>query len=334
MAKSRKVYGEDSEETTGSLAERRSPIPHPRLCTHLQGHERILETLWEAHQGERPPHGWILQGDRGIGKATLAYQFIERVFSATLTAAGPTRQEVRTALHQGSHPDLWVLEAEEGAPLSVERVREMLYFLHHTPVWGGWRIALIDGAEALTRQAANGLLKMLEEPPHRTLLLLVTVGQVLPTLRSRCRVQRVPPLAPDLVQHLVTRLGRDPLSASLLSLAQGSVGAALQLSQAPASEFIHYLDDLWRGNGDASFASLLEVSRQWEKNLEGARALILLWLAARGREVARQEAPQNGGAFAQAWGQLTALFAEGIGSHLDPLQTLTRALWALKRALS
>ena len=117
----------------------------------------------------------------------------------------------------------------------IETVREAIQFMHHTPSEGGWRVVIVDGAEDMNTQMANALLKILEEPPARAILLLVTAapGRLLPTIRSRCRALALSSLPDEDVAALLAdyapELGPDERDR-LIGLAEGSIGTALTLA--------------------------------------------------------------------------------------------------------
>ncbi|MEM7023084.1 MAG: DNA polymerase III subunit delta' [Pseudomonadota bacterium] len=218
----------------------------PRANPNLLGQDAALSALRTAFGSGRLPHGWLLSGPPGIGKATLAYRF------ARALLAGPDVVDSRLALDpehpvfrqvaQGSHPDLKVIEAPRDpktgkvkAAIAVDQVRGATASLHTTAALGGHRIVVIDGAESLNRNAANALLKSLEEPPPGAILLLVShhPGRVAPTLRSRCTKLALARLSDKetesaLAEHVPDM---DPQQRQALAhLARGSIGRALELA--------------------------------------------------------------------------------------------------------
>ena len=226
--------------------------PQPRETGVLVGHAEAERSLLEAYRGGRIPHAWLLGGPRGIGKATLAYRLARFV----LAHPGPAAPEVQGADSLALNPehpvarrvaaqaqgDLLVLERiinEQTGKLytviRVEEVRRTVSFFGSTAGEGGWRVAIIDSVDELNTEGANSLLKILEEPPPRTLLLLIShaAGRVLPTIRSRCRVLMLRPLSPDEVARAAAAaLGREPDDAELreaAAAAEGSVARALSL---------------------------------------------------------------------------------------------------------
>jgi DNA polymerase-3 subunit delta' len=204
-------------------------IPHPRETLTLYGHTETELAFLEAYRGARMPHAWLIGGPRGIGKATLAYRMARFVFahpdpSAPAVRAAPTlalppdNAAVHRVVARG-HSDLLALERginpETGklrTQIQVDDVRRSVGFFGSTAGEGGWRICIVDSADELNDAGANALLKILEEPPAKSLLLIVShaPGRLLPTIRSRCRKLALRPLAPADVAHAVAdALGRD-----------------------------------------------------------------------------------------------------------------------------
>src|SRR5690606_16332159 len=184
--------------------------PHPRLTSDLIGQAEAEKQLIRAVESGRLPHAWLISGPRGIGKATLAYRFTRYLLSKAKEGQGnplfspASPQEtlavsmdhpVSRQIAAGSHPDVFVLERaarEDGRlprDIDVASVRQLNAFLRMTSSEGGWRIAIVDSADEMNANAANALLKVLEEPPEAAVLLLVShaPGRLLPTIRSRCR---------------------------------------------------------------------------------------------------------------------------------------------------
>lgn len=201
------------DKTTGA-----PPLaPDPRANAELLGHTALEKQLLGWWEGGTMPHTLILAGPQGVGKATLAFRLARFLLANPAPSGGdmfgsapqpqsldvPAGHPVFAKVASGGHPDLLSLAravndrtGQLQSEITVESAREVPVFLRRTASDGGWRVVVIDEAECLNRNAQNALLKILEEPPAKALLILVTqsVGALIPTIRSRARVMDVPPL--------------------------------------------------------------------------------------------------------------------------------------------
>jgi DNA polymerase-3 subunit delta' len=225
--------------------------PEPRENPLLIGHAAAEAELLDAMRGGRMHHAWLITGPSGVGKATLAYRFARRLLAGppadgTLALSGlalSDKDPVFRRVATGSHADLLTIEREWDdkrqrmrGEIVVDDTRAVSAFLRLTPAEGGWRVVVIDGAEHMNRNAANAVLKMLEEPPPQAILLLTCAapGRLLPTIRSRCRRLALPPLsAPDMDAVLAAYLPEmaDAERGQLVAIGAGSPGRALQLAE-------------------------------------------------------------------------------------------------------
>ncbi|WMS42191.1 DNA polymerase III subunit delta' [Acuticoccus sp. MNP-M23] len=216
--------------------------PAPRESTALFGHAGARAQLAEAF-GAKPPQGLILSGARGIGKATLAFRLAKALISGAPLSEGLDSDPASRDVHQivaGTHPSLlhltraWDDKTKRfKSELSVDTVRRLVPFLGATAAGGGWRIVIVDALDDMNPNAANALLKSLEEPPKRTLFLLIAhvAGRVMPTIRSRCQVVRMTPLGRADMAAALSHLDAD---SQLAAAADGSVRRALSLAAAGA----------------------------------------------------------------------------------------------------
>ena len=165
--------------------------PHPRHVYSLTSHERAEAEMLSAYREGRLAHAWLIGGREGIGKATLAWRFARFVLANPDPAAKAVREardlhvepsHSAARLIAGlAHPDFALIRREwQGAAkrlateISVEAVRHGLQVFQLSAAFGGWRVAIVDAAEDLNRSSANALLKMVEEPPQRSLILIVS----------------------------------------------------------------------------------------------------------------------------------------------------------------
>jgi len=218
--------------------------PAPRENPHLIGHDAAERTIADALGSGRLHHAWLITGAEGVGKATLAYRFARRLLAGQGEGlAVPESNPVFRRVAAGSHADLLSIEREFDEKkkkmkknIAVDSVRLVPGFLHLTPAEGGWRVVIIDGAEDMHAASANALLKVLEEPPARAVLMLVsaTPGRLLPTIRSRCRHLPLAPLSTEAMTKVLKLYLPDVGAterARLTALAEGSPGRAIALAE-------------------------------------------------------------------------------------------------------
>jgi DNA polymerase III subunit delta' len=275
-----------------------------RMTATLYGHGEAERMLLDAYRSGRFPHAWLLSGPAGIGKATLAYRIarfllvhpdrqaaaVQQAASLVVEAEHPVARHIAAQ----AHGNLLVLERSINEKtgklrqdIAVEDVRRTLTFFGSTAAIEGWRIAIVDSVDELNAQGANALLKILEEPPRRSVLLLVShcAGRVLPTIRSRCRVLSLRPLASeDVARAAADALGQPADAAKIMAAAQaaeGSVRRVLALLDADALELrkrtialldrlpaldhreLHTLGDRLFGTDAAVLAAFVDSVNSW-----------------------------------------------------------------------
>lgn len=212
----------------------------PRENPMLFGHEDAVATFERAVAAGRMHHAWLITGPSGVGKATLAWRMARRLLSADRPndPAAPVFRRVAV----GSHADVLSIARELNdktkklkTAISVEQTRAISGFMHLTAAEGGWRVVVIDGAEDMNPNAANALLKILEEPSKRGVLFLTAdaPGRLLPTIRSRCRRLQLNPLGEaemgQALQYLLPEMEAGERTA-LGRIAEGAPGQAVMLA--------------------------------------------------------------------------------------------------------
>lgn len=226
--------------------DRRPGAPHPRETSVLFGQGPAERGFLDALAAGRLSHGWLITGPEGVGKATLAWRIARHLLAGgqgdSLEMAPSER--VFRQVAQLSAPQLllcrrpWDDKTKRlRTAITVDEIRALKSFFQMSAPDGGWRVAIVDAADDLTVSSANALLKILEEPPERAALLLVSnqPTRLLPTIRSRCRQLRCLPLAPEALAAALQAAGHPVSDAELPVLAVlsgGSPGAALDLAAA------------------------------------------------------------------------------------------------------
>lgn len=233
--------------------DRLQDFPHPRQARDLLGHETQIETLYAALKSNRFPHAWIFSGPAGIGKATAAYKLARFILKNPPGSDIcdfpnldiPNGDLVFQQVAAQSHPDLKVIKRPYDhktkrlkTEITVDAIRNLHGLFNTTTTDGGWRVAIIDCADEMNGNAANALLKMLEEPPLNSVIILIShqSGRLLPTIKSRCRLLPFNALGDSHVMQIMTeQLSSDvdlneEQRLTITRLARGSVNNALQLA--------------------------------------------------------------------------------------------------------
>jgi len=368
--------------------------PPPRANPDLLGHEAAEAELRRLFDSGRMPHALLLSGPRGIGKATLAFRLARFVLAqgggdgggpslfgedgggggdaevgeegGSSGLAIPPESGTFRRVASGGHADLLTIERAYDprrrrlrGEIVVGDTREIGTFLRLTPAEGGWRVVVVDGADEMNRNAANALLKILEEPPRRALLLLIahSPGKLLPTIRSRCRRFPLAPLTPTIVRALLHRYRPEldaETAATVTALAEGSIGRAFDLAAADGVAL--YRAALTLLSRDAgidpaalhAFADRLARSEAEEayRVVEAAVSQLLAQLAkaSAGSSGEPEALPERGAVLrrlggrapAARWaalrGEIEESFARTDALNLDRKQTILGAFFAIERA--
>jgi DNA polymerase III subunit delta' len=354
----------------------------PRRNPNFVGHEDAEQRLLDAWSSGRMHHAWLIGGPPGVGKATLAYRFARFVLSQESSAdnggglfgaaAPPHSLHVAAGspifqrIASGGHADLLTVERARDEKknrlkrdIAVDDVRRIAPFLHMTSGEGGWRVAIIDGADRMNISGMNAILKILEEPPPRALLLLVSdnPGGLLPTIRSRTRKLALNPLPEENVAALLGRYRPDVDADDrmvLAHLAEGAIGRAVALADAGGlalyREMLDLLSGLPRLDPAAVQGFAEKISRAGADELyETATDLLVWWLARLVRALAvgvlpHETVPGEGALIArlaaagglerwmQVWEKTAREFARAEAANLDKTLVVATALTALESA--
>lgn len=233
-------------------------FPHPMDNECLVGHADTLKNFisaWEQRDTHPIHPVWMLTGPTGIGKATLAYKIAKMVY--------------------GNIGDFFIIDLDrnidkdgkpkpDGKVISVYTVRAMIDKMQMSSMSGDWRVVLIDSVDQLNTSASNAILKLLEEPPAKTLFLLVVhqLANVLPTVRSRARVEKMRPLTISQLRDLCARfIPEDEVSTETLRLCNGSFGKIANLKKSGGDAIYAELIDLLK-NTSATSADVMMIAKK------------------------------------------------------------------------
>jgi DNA polymerase III subunit delta' len=292
-------------------------VKSPRETTVLFGHAEAEKALLDAYKSGRIAHAWLIGGPPGVGKATLAYR-MARFVLANPDPQSSAIQKATSLAVDSDHPvarriaaqaqgDLLVLERTLNEQtnklytvIRVDDVRRTVSFFGSTAGEGGWRVAIVDAVDDLQREGANALLKVLEEPPQRSLIFLIshTPGRELPTIRSRCRRLLLRPLDADDVTlalaEAIEKDRRDDDVREAAAAAEGSVGRALALLEGQALALRQRVRDLLAQLPDVDARALHALGDAMSgtdpKVLEAFMDLINGWLSKRLDDVGQENA--------------------------------------------
>ena len=248
-----------------------APMDNDTLVGHSDVMQRFMDA-WAARDAHPIHPVWMLTGPRGIGKATLAYRIAKMVY--------------------GNVGDFFIIDMAhnvddkgniktDGKSITVHTVRAMIDKMQMSSMSGGWRVILVDSVDELTPSASNAMLKLLEEPPAKTLFLLVVhqLSNVLPTVRSRARVEKMRPLTIAQLRDLCVRfMPDDEISTETLKLSNGSFGRIAALKSTGGDAIYDELIELLE-NPHTNSSDVMNIARKIA--IDGALYEILLDAIAR-----------------------------------------------------
>ena len=319
-------------------------LPEQNLAPVI-GHERALTHIDEILSADRLPGAILLHGPQGIGKATLAFELARTILVRTGDEPANRIEEQVTA---GSHPNLFVLRRQPRdakgfyTVIRVDEVREIKDRLHRTRGRAGHRIVIVDAMDDCNPNAANALLKTLEEPPAETLFLLIShrPGMLLPTIKSRCLSIAVRPLTDEAVKSVLSAQRPGVPAATLehaVALAEGRPRRGFEALVLSAEGALSALRKWLVAPGSGASAAHLAIVDTLLSEAGGAetgfaRETIVGWLATEARAAATSSSPSRArlASANELWDKAHALFADEEMLNLDSRQTLVAVLDAIR----
>jgi DNA polymerase-3 subunit delta' len=338
------------------VAKKRTPIieveaeePGPRQTMTLSGHDASLAKASRAIRSGRTPQGWLITGAPGVGKATLAFRIARYLLRYGATSDGPedlslpVNDPVSQQISAGGHPGLLILQRAVNEKtgklmtvLSVDEIRKLAGFFGMTSGAGGWRVAIVDTADDMNDNAANALLKALEEPPARAMLMLLSnaPGRLLPTIRSRCQRLDLRPLGEtDLLKELRNRLPdmNESERMTLAKLSGGSIGAALTLASDDGLALAKDAEQMIDRAASPDIGAALALADRLVRITDGTDRFGAFLIEALTNRIRARA--MEGGANLHRWTavleSLTRSFVRTDALHLDPRQTILSSARAL-----
>lgn len=315
------LFGEDIAETLPVSDEEEAGLKEPRFSSFCLGHGVFEKSFLKNFAAGKVPHALIFSGRKGIGKSTMAFRVARFLLKYGSRDAAPEslfaepssplpesldldqNDPVFRRVASGGHADLLYVgrsvDERKGKlknGVDIEAARKIVPFLRLNASGGGWRVVIIDDADTMNRNAQNAILKILEEPPAQTLLILVAhrAGALIPTIRSRAQLMHFSSLSEKSLRELLFKHSPDLSEVHrkrLVQLADGSIGEALRLleqggleifeqtgqllEKAPQWDWvsIHSLaDELCRPGAEDSFLAFQEIIQGMMRKVLHAKA--------------------------------------------------------------
>ena len=329
-----------------------SEAAHPREVFAYEGGEGVETAFLEAQSRGRLHHAWLLTGPEGVGKATFAYRAARRLLGATpdaqfgLLGSNPN-DPVSRQVASRSHPDLMVLERQTDDAgktkknIVVDDARRLPEFFAKAPASAPYRVAIIDAADDMNINAANALLKTLEEPPARGVLFLIShaPGGLIATIRSRCRRLAFPAWSEERVQAFVQARAGLPADQALrlAQMARNAPGRALAMAEQGALDAETVAHAILQRLPDTDDAAMLAVADSF-RGAEGQKRFEMLFdrLQDQVQDMASRAAESGASAevdrWARAWEQLSVMPREVEAVNLDCADAFFTAIGRLRQA--
>lgn len=307
----------------------------PESLGPVIGHADAKREWLSAVSSGRMHHGWLLRGPRGVGKARMALQMAGSLLGAGPDFAMTAETMVGRLVVAGSHPDLRVLQrltddkGKTKTDISVDQVRELIEFFAFRPAMGGWRVAIIDAVDELNRSGLNAMLKTLEEPPERAVLLLVYHGEqaIPPTIRSRCRVLNLGELTQLETVEALEATGIQPGKAAELAAATpGRPGRAIAAGTPESVAANEAIRSALRGLERMDARALHQALNQAGRSDASLAAAMETLTSSLQRRAAREIDPVIAGDWAAACLDIMRLETEARELNMDRAQTVASAL--------
>lgn len=259
--------------------------------SEIVGQEVAVNILKQSIENKRSHHAYLFVGPEGVGKRTTAIAFAKGLNCRSSHSDGCDLCDSCRKIEKGTHPDVELIGTREGGlTISIDQVRKLQRRVSYKPLEGRWKVYIIDDAASATEEAANCLLKTLEEPPPQVILILITenIYRLLSTVRSRCQLILFRQIPRTLIEKLLKdRYKVAPEEArSLAWLSSGSIGRALYYLEREPPEFAERLQEIFEKEGSAmgDYGSLFQFSAEISRDRESTLELLNFLLGDLGRK--------------------------------------------------
>ena len=314
------------------LSDQIEGYPHPKITETLFGHQFAEQEIINCYNSGKLHHGWLITGPKGIGKATLAYKITRFILNQhnnlgsntglfedptvsknTLNIESDPKTIESIKVINKSHPNLLIIERSTSDQtkkirqnIVLDDVKGLDNFLHMTANEDGWRVIIIDAIDDMNINAANYILKLLEEPPKNVLFLIIAhnLGRVLPTIKSRCRKVLLTPLNTEEMKNILSQFdlpGDQENMDQVCHLSEGSVSRALQILNGVGSDTITEISHLLgadalinRNNLEKTAEKWLRIGRKQDNDpIYNILDFFIFWISKCLRDIAKQKSPTD-----------------------------------------
>jgi len=257
----------------------------------IVGQEVAVNILKKSIDNNRCAHAYLFVGPDGVGKRTAAIAFAKGLNCSSSSSDGCHGCDSCRKIENGTHPDVELITARPGGlTISIEQIRKLQRSVSYKPLEGNWKVYIMDDAANATEEAANCLLKTLEEPPPHVIIVLITenIYRLLSTVRSRCQLVLFRQIPRTLIEKiLVDRHQVPPEEArSFAWLSSGSIGRALYYRERETPEFLEQLREIFEAGSSltGNYGSMFQFSAEISRDRESALELLNFLLADLGRK--------------------------------------------------
>lgn len=259
--------------------------------SEIVGQEVAVNILKKSIENNRCAHAYLFVGPEGVGKRTTAIAFAKGLNCHSSSSDGCDRCDSCIKIENGKHPDVELITPREaGLAISIEQIRKLQRSVSYKPLEAKWKVYIVDDAADATEEAANCLLKTLEEPPPQVIIILVTenIYRLLSTVRSRCQLVLFRQIPRNLIEKILVHQYQVPpeKARSLAWLSSGSIGRALYYLERETPESVEQLKEIFEAGGPLTgdYGSMFQFSAEISRDRESAVELLNFLLADLGRE--------------------------------------------------